>query len=390
MGKLIDFSLVTGGPLFQIWRGARLAGDALELTRRRVALMALVAWIPLLLLSMAEGHAWGNSVALTFLKDVETHVKLLIAVPLLIIAEVKVHHRLNRIVRIFLERGLIPDHSRSKFDAAIASAMRLRDSVVAELLLIVFVYVVGMLFIWRTQSTLDTSTWYSFGNAESFQLSRAGWWAVCVSLPIAQFLLVRWYFRLFIWAQLLWRISRIELKLLPTHPDGVAGLRFLAARHAFTPLLLAQGAVLAGMMANRIFYADATLLEFKAELIGTVTLMTLAILGPLLAFKSKLREVRRQGMDDYGTLGQRYSSEFDRKWIRSDAAGDESLLGSADIQSMADLRNSVVVISDMNTVSFTFKNVLDLAAITLLPVAPLLLTTFSVEQLLDRMLKVLF
>lgn len=36
------------------------------------------------------------------------------------------------------------------------------------------------------------------------------------------------------------------------------------------------------------------------------------------------------------------------------------------------------------------RNVLQLAVITLLPVAPLLLTMFSVEQLLDRMLKVLF
>ena len=86
----------------------------------------------------------------------------------------------------------------------------------------------------------------------------------CVSLPLFQFLLLRWYFRLFIWARFLWQVSRIELSLMPTHPDRCGGVGFLASvSNAFSPVLLAQGAVLAGMMANRIFYAGAKLPEFK-------------------------------------------------------------------------------------------------------------------------------
>jgi hypothetical protein len=63
-------------------------------------------------------------------------------------------------------------------------------------------------------------------------------------------------------------------------------------------------------------------------------------------------------------------------------------LGSADIQSLADLRNSVLVVRGLEYVPFTFKHVISLALTVLLPVAPLLLTTFSVEQLVDRLLKV--
>jgi hypothetical protein len=148
---------------------------------------ALLAWAPLLLLSMADGHAWGQSVVLTFLRDVEMHVKLLVAIPLLIAAEVKVHRRLPAIVLQFLERGLVPEAARAQFDAAIASAMRLRNSIVAELLLIVFVYVVGVLFVWRTQSTLDVASWYSVQSGGELQLSRAGCWAVCVSLPLSSY-----------------------------------------------------------------------------------------------------------------------------------------------------------------------------------------------------------
>jgi hypothetical protein len=386
---LSDFSLVAGGPLYQLWRRAHLSGDEMQMTVRRMVVLALLAWLPLLLLSLLDGHAWGTSVALPFLKDVETHAKLLVAVPLLIAAEFTAHQRLSKVVRQFLKQELIRDVDRQRFETAIASAMRLRSSVAAELLLIAFVYVVGIAFIWRTQSTLDISSWYSDSNGGSLRLSRAGWWAACVSLPLAQFLLVRWYFRLFVWGRFLWQVSRIRLNLVPTHPDGVAGLHFLAmSRRAYTQLLLAQGATLAGMIANRIFYTGANLMSFKVELVGMALFMAFAILGPLLAFTPQLRRTRRKGLDECGVLGQRYAREFEEKWFRGGVPAGESLLGSADIQSLADLRNSVLVVRGLEYVPFTFKHVISLALTVLLPVAPLLLTTFSVEQLVDRLLKV--
>jgi hypothetical protein len=386
-----DFSVVCGGPLFQLWRRTRLSGDGLQLTHRRVIAMVVLSWVPLLLLALIEGHAWGNSVTLPFLMDFETHAKLLLAIPLLVAAEVTAHRRLPRVVRQFLEHNLIPAAERPRFDAAVDSAIRLRNSVVAELLLVAFVYLVGVLFIWRTQSTLDVSSWYANSTADGLDLSRAGWWAVCVSLPLAQFLLVRWYFRLFIWGRFLWQVSRLKLDLRPTHPDGMAGLHFLSmSRRAYTPLLLAQGATLAGMIANRIFYADASLLSFKVEIVGIVLFMVFAILGPLLAFAPSLRRTRRKGLEECGVLGQRYVREFEDKWFCVGAQAGEPLMGSADIQSLADLRNSFVVIRDLELVPFTYKHAMTMALTTLLPLAPLLLTMFSVEQLLERTLKVIF
>ena len=123
----------------------------------------------------------------------------------------------------------------------------------------------------------------------AFQPSLAGWWLALVSLPVFQFLWLRWYFRMFIWARFLWQVSRIKLKFMPTHPDRCGGLGFLAGvSYAFSPVLMAQGALLAGMMANRIFYAGATLPEFKVELIGLVAVMLFAVLGPMLVFSVQL------------------------------------------------------------------------------------------------------
>jgi hypothetical protein len=391
LDSLDNFSLVAGGPLYRLFRRTRLSGDELQWTVRRMALLALLAWVPLLLLSILDGRAWASAVALPFLHDFEVHAKLLIAIPLMIAAEVTAHRRLLPIVRQFIKLNLVSGEERSRFDDAIASAMRLRNSVTAEVALILFVYLVGVLFIWRTQSTLDVSSWYADSVGGRLHLTPAGWWAALVSLPLAQFLLLRWYLRLFIWGRFLWQVSRLQLKLMPTHPDGVAGLHFLGrSRRAYTQLLLAQGAVLSGMIANRIFFEGADLMSFKPELMGTVAVMVFAILAPLLAFSPKLRTTRRRGLEDCEALGQRYATEFDRKWFRGGASPDEPLIGSADIQSLADLRNSFLVVRDIELTAFSIKSVLSLALTTLLPVAPLLLTMFSAEQLIERVLKVLF
>jgi len=118
----------------------------LELVWRRVIVLALFAWLPLLVLSIAEGRAWGGSVKVPFIFDVDVHVRLLLALPLLIFAELIVHQRM-RPVGGFVKRGLVPYEARAKFDAAIASAMRLRNSVLVEVLLIAFVYGIGVQFI---------------------------------------------------------------------------------------------------------------------------------------------------------------------------------------------------------------------------------------------------
>ena len=128
----LDFSLVLGGPLFQLLRRAHLADDAMMLVSQRVIIIVLLAWVPLLVLSTLEGRVLGGNVAVPFLFDVEVHVRYLVALPLLIIAELVVHRRMRPLVQQFLERNLIPESAMTRFDAAIASAFRLRNSVFAE------------------------------------------------------------------------------------------------------------------------------------------------------------------------------------------------------------------------------------------------------------------
>jgi hypothetical protein len=385
-----DFSLVLGGPLFQLLRRSHLSGDALELMRRRLIIIPLLAWLPLLVLSALEGHALGGNVAIPFLLDMEAHVRFLVALPLLIVAELVVHQRMRFVVKQFLERNLIPESALTRFEAAIAAALRLRNSVLAEVLLIAFVYGVGVLILWRQYMVLDTATWYAAPTVAGLQLSLTGVWYGYVSVPFFQFLLIRWYFRLFIWARFLWQVSRLDLSLVPTHPDRVGGLGFLANTvYAFMPLAVAHGAMLAGPLANRIFYLGAALPEFKLEIAVVVVFLLIVVLGPLLVFAPQLAQAKRTGNREYGTLAERYVREFDAKWLRGGAPADEVLVGSGDIQSLADLGNSFEVVRTMRLTPVTNQVVFQLVVATLAPLVPLALTMMSLEDLLKRLIGIL-
>lgn len=386
-----NFSLVLGGPLFQLLRRARLSDDALMLVRQRIVVLSLFAWLPLLVLSALEGTVWGDSVAVPFLKDVEVHIRFLLAMPLLIVAELVVHTRLRPIVQTFLDRNLIPAPALPRFDAAITSAFRLRNSALAEVLLILAVYGVGVLLIWRQYLALDTATWYATPSSAGSQLSFAGIWYGYVSLPIFQFLLIRWYFRLFIWMRFLWQVSRIELKLVPTHPDNLGGLGFITGTvHAFGALVAAHGALLAAMLANQIFFLGAALPDFKGTIALMVGFLLCMVFGPLLVFSPQLARAKRAGLREYGTLAERYVREFDTKWLRGGAPADEPLVGSADIQSLADMGSGYEVVRDMRTTPISRDTILQLAATALAPIVPLALTMMPLEELLKQLFGILF
>jgi len=386
-----DFSLVQGGPFFQLLLRARLSDDALMLLRQRIIVITLLAWLPLLLLSVSEGNAWDGNVAIPFLFDIEVHVRFLLAMPLLIVAELIVHKRMRLMVDMFLSRNLIPVNAMQEFNAAITSGFRLRNSVLAEALLIAIVYGLGILVIWRQFIGLDAFTWYATSVAKGSKLTFAGMWYCYVSLPIFQFLLIRWYFRLFIWARFLWQVSRIKLSLIATHPDRMGGLSFLTnSIYAFTVLATAHGALVAGQLANRIFFLGATLPQYKAEIAIIVAFLLCVVFGPLLVFSFQLSQLKRDGLREYGTLAERYVRGFDTKWLRNGVFDDEALIGSSDIQSLADLNNSFEVVRAIRIIPVTREAVIYLSAAVLLPFLPLLLTMMPLEELLKTLFGILF
>jgi hypothetical protein len=99
-----------------------------------------------------------------------------------------------------------------------------------------------------------------------------------------------------------------------------------------------------------------------------------------------MAQAKRKGLADYGLFAQRYVESFDQKWIQRSPS--EELLGTGDIQSLADLGNSYQVVREMRVVPFALQDVSRLAIATAVPLAPLLLTIFSFQELVTRVIKV--
>ena len=386
-----DFTLVLGGPLFQLFRKLHLTGDALELARRRILVLAAVAWVPLLVLSLLEGNLLGPAAAAPFLYDLEAHVRFLVFIPLLVGAELGVHSRVRLVARQFLERELVSPEDRPRFDAALASTVRLRNSVPVELGLIAVVYRFGVAFIWRQFTALETASWYAAPGPAGYHLSLAGRWYAFVSVPLAQFLLLRWYFRVFLWARFLRLVAGIDLRLVPTHPDRVGGLGFLSlTTFAFTPIAVAHGALVSAWIANRLFQHQGALLDYKIQIIAVVVLMVILVFGPLLFFSPQLSRAWRRGVYDYGPLAERYAHEFEEKWVRPAHEPAEPLLGHQDIRSLADMVRVYDAARTMSFSLFTREAIIQLLVATLLPLAPLALFMIPLTDLVKALAGMLF
>jgi hypothetical protein len=372
-----------GGPLFRLVHRCEASGVALPGNWARLLAAAAFAWAPLAAFALFGAAPDG----LSFFLDFEVHVKLLVALPVLAAADRVALPRLAAAVRQFVDRGIVAPAERARFDAAVEGAVRARDSGWLEAIVLALIYTVGH-WIWREQIALGSATWYATPGPDGPDLTRAGLWYAFVSAPIFRFLVFLWYARLVLWFRLLWTISRLELRLTATHPDRAGGIGFVGnSLYAFSPFLFAQGVLLSGMLANRILHEGRGLFSFRVDVVGLLALVLGLLVAPLLVFSPRLVRAKRQGLREYGGLASRYVQQFDDKWVRSAPPAGESLVGTADLQSLADLGNSFAVVREMRTLPFGLQTLYRLAVALVLPLVPLLLTEFDVEQLLDRLFR---
>jgi hypothetical protein len=382
-----EFSLVLGGPLYQLLRRVKPNLAPLGSLGWRIAVITALSWLPLVPLTMLRGRFAGG-VPMPFLYDFEVHARLLVSVPLMVLAELVVHSRMRAIAAQFLERQIITREVQPVFHTVLSSAMRLRNAMTPEIALLAFALLVGP-FIWQGTLALKSNTWYATVGDGGSVPTAAGHWYKFVSVPVFQFLLLRWYYRIFIWCRFLFQVSRLSLNLVPTHPDRCCGLGFLGnVATAFAPLLVAHSALVSGFIANRILHEGATLPAYRFELVGMAAYLLILVLAPLCVFVPKLNAARLAGLRIYGRLASDYVVGFAGKWTRGGAPESEPLLGSSDIQSLADLDTAFAIVREMKIVPFGKESIARFIIIIAIPIAPLALTMFSLEELLKRLVQV--
>ncbi len=346
---------------------------------RRVALAILITWLPIAVLS-----AFTDGALRTFLPDFAVHFKYLIAVPVLVIADAFCAPRLSAIARNFLDAGLVTDADRPRFDAAIASTARLRDSVVADIGALVLSYIIVAALFYSLPDSAVTS-WRGSQTSNGFSVSPAGWWLVLVSLPLLLTLILSWLWRWFLWTRFLWLMSRLDLQLVPSHPDRAGGLRFAAySVGACMPLGAALGALFAGDVANAVVHQGASLLGYRYLVVEVVALSIAFFTAPLLFFSGRLLTAWRRGVFEYAALADRFGHQFERRWLGRDSPTDESVLERPDFSAATDLYQVVDRVHDMRLMPIDLRSVVMLAVATLLPFVPVVLMVLPFDAILDR------
>jgi hypothetical protein len=201
-----------------------------------------------------------------------------------------------------------------------------------------------------------------------------------------QFLAFRWVWRMGLWSWFLWRVSRLDLHLIPGHPDGAGGIDSVEGVHErFTPLVAAISVLQSAALAEALSTGSVTIPSVYPFLAFLLVLDAAVFLGPLLVFTDKLWASRTKGMGAYMSFAGRYVAEFERKWLGGEGVPPgESMLGSPDLQSLADLGNSVNLVRKMRWVPIGPRLLTQMALAALVPLAPLLLFKYPLAELAQR------
>ena len=370
------FSLVDGGPLCALLRrlGWTRPDGRLDYRRACIVLVA-VAWGPLLIAALYARATAGHVLAI----DWGIHARLLAAIPLLLLADASLHNRTRFVAeRLVADRWVTDQEER--FDEMIARAVRHRDGVVPELVLIGIALAASQVVVWgfgglpfaRRVVTMER------------HLLAARWWYALVALPLFQFLVYRALWRWVIWIQLLWRLSRLRLQPVATHPDRAGGLEFVSwPSIGFGYVIAALSATQAGVWADQVIYAGLKVTELKWQVLVFALAALAVALGPLLVLSGRLWRCQTEGQHDYGSLAIDYTRQFHARWIARRDRND--VLGSADIQSLADLAGGYDVVARMRFVPFGARAVIALAAAAIAPMLPVALLGVPLDQLLAKL-----
>ena len=374
------FSLCEGGRVHAALTRRGLAGGARGRLLFVAALLA-TGWLPPLILSALAGTAAGG-VQLPYLADLGVWVRFLVFVPMAVAAEPFTDRVLGDVLRRLHDDALVADAGVPAFTAEVERTQALATSDTAELLLAAIAFVLPHLVAAQVLDLLDGVTMWAAGSGQIQGLSPAGRWYAWVSLPLTEFLLLRWLWRLLVWWRLLWKTGRLPLALVPAHPDQVGGLQFLpAAAAGFLPVFVATSAVAAAAVSVRISHAGATLAEWRVPIVGFVVLELILLVVPQFFFAPALLRARRQALARFARAGAAAARAFERSWLGSGAGSPQELLESNHPGALADFNSTFAVVRQMRPWGLNLRVLAGLALPLLVPFAPLLLHEYSAREL---------
>lgn len=354
-------------------------------TSKRLLILFGLAWLPLVVLTLIDGTFISSDITMPFIKDVVPFVKTLIVIPLLVMTDNLIEPMMARVLSYLRTSGIVTESDQDNLRTAAEKMATMINLKRVEFILIALVLAVS----WFTQK--DYSDMWHHMNVTSWALHQengtvdetmAGLWFLLISSPLVSFLVYRWVWRFIVWSIFLFRVSRFNLKLYPSHTDHAAGLAVIGQNQIlFGILFLVMASILSAELADNIIYEGDKLVDLKMTILVFIIICVAVITGPLLFFTKKLLDLKHRALVEYSALQQQISGDFHKAWIDDKSKG---LVDSMHPSAMADYSAVFEVVSDMLVVPLKPKSLVYLAGMLLLPFLPLALTVSPITEILQK------
>jgi len=379
------FSVVENEPPLRWWRRLHLASAGDLGVKRRALLFALVSWLPIAVWAAATGRLFAAGTGEPLLVHYGIHVRCLIVIPLLILAEEALHRKARSVAGHFVSCGLVTPALRPEFDAVMRGVARLRDSSLP------WVFAIGAAIAWSIADPpgahVDELRWSTHSNGA---IGFGGLWFAYVVRPVLAALLLGWVWRLLLVTCWMWRITRLPLALVPTHPDRVGGLGFIKRLPvAFALVTVALSAMMVSRFAHEVVHHDALLASFYVPVIAYAVLWSLALMLPLFAIAPKLWATRNEALPAYAALVGEQGRLVHRRWIERRPVDDVPLLDAAEIGPVADAAVLYESVQNMQVVPIGKRTLMTILVPMAAPFLVLPLLRFPLELILSTLLKTL-
>jgi hypothetical protein len=376
-----ELSLVRGGPSYRTQQASRLTRPDRWNIGRRIAVSIVISWVPLLLIT-----AFLNPDGLrSFLTDSRVYARLFIAIPALLIGEMVMDRRLREAFRYIRQADLLDPPDMEYMDCVVARLVRIRDSFLPELLILILIFVRIVL---RYRDLVDTTPWLGHEAGAAYIFTAAGWYGLLVSAPLFSFLLALSLWRWLLWTFFTFQLSRRNLKLVATHPDKRGGLGFLGlTSSAFVPIAFATASVIASTWHREIVHHGAHVMNFKLPAIVLAVIIVLIALGPLIFFVPRLVVLRRRGILDYGILGQVHSADYHEKWISHRAGHEAEFLQAQETVTVTGFGITFEKIEGLEPFPANLASLYPLVAAVAIPALFVILTEIPLRVVIEDLLK---
>ena len=379
MAVLKDYAFASGGIIWKIIDRTKYDSRSLKYKVSMVIGLALVCWFPLAIISFVQ--LGGEQFYLLFIRDIATHVRIILVLPILIFARQSLNNEFNKMISIFHETKIIGPENAAGFQKVMDWIMKWRNSWLVDILLILLVY--SSFFVQQTSlitNSVSYAPWLLYHN----NITPAGWWYLVFSLPIIQLLLYRWMYTILLWIIFLRKISKLDLHLSALHPDGMGGLGFLNyTQRSYFPVAFAFSCLAAGGLNNMIIFSETSIVDYKL-LIGSLLIFVLLLfILPLFVFVPRLYVVKRKYFLTYSMqawlFARKYEAElkefYNTEENKPDSSWHVDLIGSFEKTSSM----NIVIIQKTTVVAFVVAVIVPFLAVVAqeAPLKDIFVTLFS-------------